>query len=84
MRHDLRGWVVDLLAGGLAGGVLGAIVTVNLVIFSGAPRGYETTLVQLFDESPVLGVVVVVLLATGPVIGVIAARLLREKRESGP
>lgn len=68
----------DLLVGGLAGGVIGVIAALNLIIFSGMSEGYETSLPQVFRENAVVGVVVVALLVAGPVIGV---RLMRRRRD---
>jgi hypothetical protein len=74
-----RTWVVDILVGGLLGGVGGAIVAVNLVIFSGMSRGYETTVPQIFDENLAVGVIVIAVLAAGPVVGILLTRRLRRR-----
>lgn len=81
-RSRIRGWLVDVLAGGIVGGVTGAIVAVNVVIFSGVDRGYQASLREVFDHSPILGVVVVMVLAAGPVLGVLVARRQRGRRSS--
>ncbi len=72
-----RGWVLDVLLGGVPGGVLGAIVAVNIVIFSGIDRGYEASIPEVFRENVVVGTVVVLVLLAGPVLGVWAVRRLR-------
>lgn len=79
IRHP---WLVDLVVGGIVGGVVGAVAAVNLVIFSGIERGYEANLVEVFQQSPVVGVIVVALLLGGPVLGVLFARTVRHKRDS--
>jgi hypothetical protein len=76
-----RGWLVDVLVGGIVGGAAGAIVSVNFVIFTGIDRGYEATIPEVFGENTLVGVVVVMILVTGPVLGVIIARRLRRRRQ---
>jgi len=63
-------WVPPLV-GGVVGLVVGAIVSVNVMIFGGAPDGYQTSIADLFSHSPVLGVVVVAIFLAGPVVGVV-------------
>ncbi|WP_299441410.1 hypothetical protein [uncultured Phycicoccus sp.] len=76
-RSRTRGWVVDVLLGGIPGAVLGGIVAVNVVIFSGIDRGYEASIAEVFRENAVVGVVTVLVLLAGPVLGVWAVRRLR-------
>lgn len=83
-RSRKLGWLVDVLVGGIVGGVTGAIVAVNVVIFSGVDRGYEASLREVFGHSPFLGVVVVMVLAAGPVLGVLVARRQRGRRSHSP
>lgn len=73
--------VIDLVVGGLVGLVVGAIVAVNVVIYSGIADGYEAGLGDIFDENLVVGIVVVLLFITGPIIGMLVARTLRRRRE---
>jgi hypothetical protein len=80
-KDSLRGWLVDVLVGGIVGGVAGAVVAVNVVIFAGIDRGYEATIPEVFRENTLVGVVVVMILVTGPVLGVITARRLRRRRQ---
>ena len=63
-------WVAAVV-GGIVGFVVGAIVAVNVMIFGGAPDGYQTSIADLFSHSPVLGVVVVAIFLAGPVVGVV-------------
>jgi hypothetical protein len=58
----------------LVGGLLSVVVAVNLVIYLGVEGGYESTLGDVFAHSPLTGILVVGVLAAGPVIGVIVAR----------
>lgn len=80
-KDSLRGWLVDVLVGGIVGGVAGAIVAVNVVIFTGIDRGYEATIPEVFRENTLVGVVVIMILVTGPVLGVTIARRLRRRRQ---
>lgn len=75
-----RRWLVDCILGAIAGAVAGAIIAVNVVIFSGMSRGYETTIPEVFDESPAVGVIVLAMLIGGPVVGVYLVRKLRGGR----
>jgi hypothetical protein len=76
------GWFVDVVAGGIVGGVAGAIVAVNFVIYSGIERGYEATIPEVFRESVVAGIITVAVLAAGPVVGVWIARRRRRRRNA--
>jgi hypothetical protein len=76
------GWFVDIVAGGIFGGIAGAIVAVNFVIYSGIERGYEATIPEVFRESVVAGVITVAVLLAGPVVGVWIARRLRRRRNA--
>ncbi len=73
---------MDLVAGGLIGGLAGAIAAVNFVIYSGVEQGYEASLVEVFEHSPIVGVVTVMILLAGPVLGVFVARRMRRNRGS--
>lgn len=77
-----KGWLTDILIGGIAGGLIGAIVAVNVVIYSGIERGYESTIPEVFRESGLTGAVVVAILTAGPLVGVWIARRLRRQRNS--
>ena len=74
------GWLVDVLAGGFIGGIVGGIAAINLVIFAGIEPGYEATLPEVFSQSWVVGIVTVVVLMAGPIVGVIVARRIRRRR----
>jgi hypothetical protein len=76
-----RGWLVDLAAGGILGGAAGLVVAVNLVIFLGPEQGYESSIQDVFDHSTILGVVVLAILAAGPIVGVLLARRRRASRQ---
>jgi hypothetical protein len=76
----LRGWLVDVLVGGIVGGVAGAIIAVNLVIFAGIERGYEATIPEVLRENTLIGVLTIVVLAAGPILGVVVARRTRRRR----
>jgi len=80
MEPGTRGWVADTVLGGILGGVAGAIVAVNFVIYVGIEDGYEASIPDVFRQNPVAGVVTVMILITGPVLGIVFARRLRQKR----
>ena len=80
MRPNTRGWIVDICGGGLIGGVLGAIVAVNVVIFSGIERGYESGITEVFSYNALLGLIVSSILFAGPILGVMLARRARAIR----
>lgn len=79
MIYRMRHWLLNAV-GGLAGGLLAAVVAVNLVIYSGIEQGYEASLTEVFDYSPFLGSVVVIVLIAGPVLGVLTMVRLRRSK----
>ena len=79
-RRTPRGWVIDILAGGLIGGVVGAIAAVNIVIFSGIDSGYESSLADVFSYNALVGLVAVFVLVGAPIAGVVIARRIRRTR----
>ena len=80
-RRGIRVWVVDLVAGGLAGLGVAWIVAVNLVITSVPEGGYEAGLGDVFGHSVVLGIVVIGVVVFGPVVGVTYLRRRRRHRD---
>ena len=80
MATSRRNWIVDLLFGGLLGAITGAVVALNVMIFSGAEEGYETSIAELFRQNVAVGVVVVLILLAGPVVGIVVARRQRRRR----
>jgi hypothetical protein len=82
-RPDVRkGWLTDVLIGGISGGLVGAVAAVNVVIYAGIERGYEATIPEVFRESALVGSVVVAILLAGPLVGVWIARRRRRQRTS--
>lgn len=75
-----RRWLVDGVIGVAAGGLVGAIIAVNFVIFVGIEGGYEASIVDVFRENVLFGVVTVAILVAGPVIGVL---MMRRRRRQG-
>lgn len=65
--------VVRVVFGALVGFIVGAIVAVNFVIAVGFDTGYESTIPEVFDQNLLVGMVTVLILAAGPVLGVIIA-----------
>lgn len=71
---------MDSVAGGLVGGLVGAVVAVNFIITIGI--GYDVSLVEVFRENVLAGIVTTAILAAGPIVGVTMARRIRRKRQS--
>lgn len=78
------GRVAAGLLGALFGVVIGAIVALNLLIFSGIEGGYEASLSDAFDQRPWVAITMVVVLVAGPVIGAVAALRLRRRAHLRP
>lgn len=55
--------------GAVLGFVVGAVVAVNVQIFSGVTDGYEASLAEVWDHSPFVTLVIVGLWVAGPVVG---------------
>jgi len=72
-----RRWVIDISAGGVIGGIVGA----NIAIYLGVPGGYEAGIGDVFAHSPLVGVLWLAALIAGPMVGVFVARNQRHKRE---
>ncbi|MEM9608359.1 MAG: hypothetical protein AAGA99_13115 [Actinomycetota bacterium] len=75
-----RALAIDVFAGTLVGGAVGAIVAVNLVIVAGPDQGYESTPSEVFEHSTILGLVTAAILVGGPPVGVLVARMARRRR----
>ena len=75
-----RGWLVDVLAGGVIGGLVGLIAAWNLAIILGVEGGYEASVVDAFEHSLLAGILISVALLGGPVVGVWVARRQRRMR----
>lgn len=63
------GGLVGAVICGFAGLIASVIVSVNLAIDSGVPRGYEAGPIEVFQHSPTVGVVDVLVLVAGPALG---------------
>jgi NhaP-type Na+/H+ or K+/H+ antiporter len=70
---------IDLVLGMVLGGLIGAIVAVNLIITVGI--GYDVSLPQVFRENLLVGIVTTAILISGPIAGVALMRRLRRQRE---
>jgi hypothetical protein len=75
--NEVRKWITDLVVGGGLGAVAAAIAAVNLILVWGVDQGYEASLRDVFDNSLLLGVLVVALLVAGPLTGLLIARRRR-------
>lgn len=80
-RFSRREWLVDIGVGGLVGGLVALIGAWNLMIYLGVEDGYEASLGEAFQHSPIVGTVVAAVLVAGPVTGISIARRQRRKRE---
>ena len=67
-RHQ-REWTVDMVTGVTVGGIGGAIVSVNGVIYAGPDAGFESAPGDVFDHSPLALAAVI----AGPIQGVAIA-----------
>lgn len=72
--------LIGIIGGAAAGGIVGLIVAVNLVIYFGPDQGYESTIREVFDHSIVLGLITVAVLVAGPVAGIVIVRRSRRQR----
>ncbi len=73
MSLTRRRIVTRVVFGALIGLVLGAIASINVVIFSGIEDGYEATPAQVFEENALVGTIAVLVLGAGPLLGVLVA-----------
>ena len=68
------------VAGTILGLIVGAVLSLNLIIFLGTERGYEASLSEVYAENPAVAIAAVVLLALGPVVGfLLAGRIFRNR-----
>ncbi|HEY6634394.1 MAG TPA: hypothetical protein VI141_02160 [Acidimicrobiia bacterium] len=79
-RARRRGWLVDLLVGGVLGVIVAAVIVFNLLIYLGVEGGYHAGIQGAFDHNTFTGVLVVATLMAGPVLGVSLARRRRASR----
>lgn len=73
MTTTNRHTATRVLVGAVLGLVAGAIVSINVVIFSGIEDGYEASVTEVFEQNALVGVIAALVLGAGPVIGVIIA-----------
>jgi len=78
---NTRDWLIDILIGGVLGAITGAIVAVNVVIFAGIEEGYEASIPDVFRQNTIVGVATVGILLTGPIVGVVVRRRMRDRSE---
>lgn len=79
MRSPAVKRIANGAIGAIVGFAVGAIIAVNVVITAGVDQGYQASLPEIFDESLILGIVIVSILAAGPVLGVIIANRLQRR-----
>jgi hypothetical protein len=63
------GGVVGAVICGFFGLVASVIVSVNLAINAGVPGGYEASTAEVFQHSPIAGVIDVLVMVVGPSLG---------------
>ena len=73
--------VAETVIGAILGLVVGAIIAINLIITAGVERGYEASLIEVFEENALIAVAAVAIPVAGPVAGVIVARRIRPRVE---
>ena len=66
IKPGTNNWVADTAVGGVIGGILGAIVAVNFVIYAGIDDGYEATIAEVFRQNTFVGLVTIALLIWMP------------------
>lgn len=81
MRRRTRDWIIDTIAGAVPGGIVGAVVAVNVVIYLGPDTGYQSSIDQVFRQNALVGLVAGTALLGGPTFGVVVARRLRHRRD---
>lgn len=79
-KHSVRDWVVDVALGSVVGALIGGIVAVNVVIFSGIDDGYQASIGDVFSDNPIIGVLTVAILVAGPFAGIVMMRRRRARR----
>ena len=75
-----RHWLVDAGIGAFAGGIIGLILAVNVVIYAGPDQGYESSINDVFEHSIITGLAAIALVIAGPIVGIVIARRLRNQR----
>lgn len=80
VKPNNRRRMIDTITGVIGGGIVGAIVAVNIVIYAGPDDGYESSIDDVFRHNVLIGVVTVAALIAGPILGVVVARRLRTRR----
>lgn len=73
-RQYLKPSRIGTVFAAFVGFAVAVIVAINVVIFSGIDDGYEASLPEVFRQNALVGVLVVLILAVGPVVGVVIAR----------
>lgn len=81
-NRTARQWLADVALGGAVGAIVGAIVSVNIVIVGGPDDGYEAGFSDVFDHNRAVGVGALAALIIGPVLGVWVARRIRRQRRA--
>lgn len=76
--------VFRAFGGGLVGLLVGWILAVNIVIFSGVDQGYEVTLPELFSDNPAIGTLAVVAVVAGLLGGGLTGLRLHRSGRHGP
>ncbi len=51
MRSTQRAWLIDMIVGGLLGGIVAGMAAVNFVIYVGIEDGYEASIPTYFGRA---------------------------------
>ena len=82
MTTNRRSRIIDVVVGGIVGAIVGAIIAVNIVIYLGPDDGYESSPNDVFGQSALVGTIALAALLAGPIIGVLVARRVRDRRDT--
>jgi hypothetical protein len=82
MSSEGRQRITDVVVGAIAGGALGFVVALNLVILIGVEGGYEAGVTDIFDHSVLAGIVYLAVLVASPVMGVVLISGRRKRARS--
>lgn len=63
----------SFLLGAVIGGIVGAVLAVNILIFAGVEGGYEASLSDALDQRPVAAITALVVLVLSPLVGAFVA-----------
>lgn len=72
--------MLDLTVGIAAGSLVGVILALNIVIYSGVDDGYQASVQSVFEQRPWAGVLAAMAIILAPVLYVLGLRRRRRNR----